>query len=117
MSKEAKLIAEVTVLTQMVRILSDKVAEMEALAQPEHGWTPERIAGMARLKEAQDKKLAQPEQEPVAIRLSNGVIDVLGSAIVPIGTLLYTIPPQRTWVGLTDDEIWQTVTDCTIGGD
>ena len=38
----------------------------EALAQPEHGWTPERIAGMARLKEAQDKKLAQPEQEPVA---------------------------------------------------
>jgi hypothetical protein len=34
------------------------------LAQPEHGWTPERIAGMARLKEAQDKKLAQ--LEPVA---------------------------------------------------
>jgi hypothetical protein len=37
-----------------------------ALAQPEHGWTPERIAGMARLKEAQDKKFAQPELEPVA---------------------------------------------------
>ena len=34
----------------------------EALAQPEPDWTPERIAGMARLKEAQDKKLAQPEQ-------------------------------------------------------
>lgn len=30
------------------------------------GWTPERIAGMVRLKEAQDKKLAQPEQKPVA---------------------------------------------------
>jgi hypothetical protein len=26
---EAKLIAEVTVLTEMVRVLSDKVAEME----------------------------------------------------------------------------------------
>ena len=38
----------------------------EALAQPEHGWTPERIAGIARLKDAQDKRLAQPEQEPVA---------------------------------------------------
>ena len=37
----------------------------EALAQPEHGWTPERIAGMTRLKEAQDKKLAQPEQDTV----------------------------------------------------
>ena len=36
----------------------------DLLAQPEHGWTPERIAGMARLKDAQDKKLAQPEQEP-----------------------------------------------------
>jgi hypothetical protein len=27
---EAKLIAEVTVLTEMVRVLADKVAEMEA---------------------------------------------------------------------------------------
>jgi hypothetical protein len=27
--------------------------------EPDHGWTPEQIAGMARLKEAQDKKLAQ----------------------------------------------------------
>jgi hypothetical protein len=35
------------------------------LAQLEHGWTPERIAGMARLKEAQDKKLAQVEQPKV----------------------------------------------------
>ena len=35
------------------------------------------------------------EQEPVAVRLSNGVIDVLGGAIVPIGALLYTTPPQR----------------------
>lgn len=35
----------------------------EALAQSEHGWTPERIAGIARLKDAQDKKLAQPKQE------------------------------------------------------
>ena len=43
-----------------------RTAIKEALAQPEHGWTPERIAGMARLKDAQDKKLAQPEQEPVA---------------------------------------------------
>ena len=42
------------------------------LAQQEHGWTPERIAGMARLKAQQDKRLE----------------------------------PQRTWVGLTDEEIW-----------
>jgi hypothetical protein len=24
---------------------------------------------------------------------------------------------QRTWVGLTEEEIWQIATDCTIGGD
>ena len=54
----------------------------------------------------------QPQQEPAAIRLSNGVIDVLGTAIVPIGALLYTTPPQRTWVGLTEEEVedaWRKV--------
>lgn len=29
----------------------------------EQGWTPERIAGMARLKDAQDKKLSLAKQE------------------------------------------------------
>ena len=48
----------------------------DSLAQPEHGWTPERIAGIARLKDAQDKKLA-----------------------------------QRTWVGLTDEELPPLVGD------
>ena len=38
-------------------------------AQPEHGWTFERIAGIDRLKEAQDKKLAQPEQRSVSEHL------------------------------------------------
>jgi hypothetical protein len=26
-------------------------------------------------------------------------------------------PPQRTWVGLTDEQIWQIATDSTIGSD
>ena len=78
----------------------------EALAQPEHGWTPERIAGMARLKEAQDKKLAQPEQEPVAwakFSAKGNIIDLLNEPDDDY-TPLYTNPPQRTWVGLTLDE-------------
>ena len=50
-------------------------------------------------------RLAQPEPEPVVIRLSNGEFDVIGSAIVPIGALLYTASPQRGWQGLTDEEI------------
>jgi hypothetical protein len=68
----------------------------EALAQPEHGWTPERIAGMARLKEAQDKKLAQVEQPKVRTGncLRVGVCASEG----------HKIAPQRTWVGLTDED-------------
>jgi hypothetical protein len=67
----------------------------EALAQPEHGWTPERIAGMARLKEAQDKKLAQPEQPKVRTGncLRVGVCASEG----------HKIAPQRK--PLTDEEI------------
>ena len=30
---------------------------------------------------------------------------------------LYTHLPQRTWVGLTNEQIWQIATDSTIGGD
>ena len=65
------------------------------------------------LKEA----LAQPEQEPVACiwekndgykSLEWGGLDA--NEIQEIGlksyTPLYTHPPQRTWVGLTDQEIW-----------
>jgi len=60
------------------------------------------------------ERLAQPEQEPVAwvcegfssdekhgIDYWQGDVDDL-----PIGTQLYTTPPpQRTWVGLTAEEI------------
>jgi hypothetical protein len=42
--------------------------------------------------------LAQPEQEPVAIA------DGTFNHNCPVGTPLYTTPPQRTWVGLTDEE-------------
>jgi len=45
------------------------------LAQPKHGWTPERIAGVARLKAQQDSRFE----------------------------------PQRTWVGLTDEEISELI--------
>jgi hypothetical protein len=47
-----------------------------------HGWTTEQIAGMARLKKAQDKKLS-----------------------------------QRTWVGLTDEEIEDIWADCPVDWD
>jgi hypothetical protein len=52
-------------------------------------------------------------QEPVATVTSETGADITMSwwhePALPIGTKLYTHPPQRTWVGLTDDEhcdIW-----------
>jgi hypothetical protein len=36
---------------------------------------------------------------------------------IPIGTILYASPPQRSWIGLTDDEVQKimekTVAKCT----
>jgi hypothetical protein len=65
--------------------------------EPEHGWTSERIAGMARLKEAQDKRMVQQEQPKVRTGncLRVGVCASEG----------HKIAPQRTWVGLTDGEV------------
>ena len=79
-----QLMAEVTILTELVRVLSDRVAELE-----------------------------KTEQEPVAY-LSNKRqrlnIELKPQTFVEIPTVtdwempLYMKPPQRTWVGLTRDE-------------
>ena len=53
----------------------------------------------------------QPEQEPVAwVAYENGEkhgidFDEDDIAKLPVGTMLYTAPPQREWQGLTDEEI------------
>ena len=69
------------------------------------GWTDEwrpqglRDKAITALKAA----LAQPAQEPVAWWNYTGTyIDLNVSGR---GTPLYTQPPQRPWVGLTDDEL------------
>ena len=57
--------------------------------------------------------LAQPEQEPVAWQFVKGSsfrkrrpddFDDLAYDGFPYWKPLYTTPPQRTWVGLTDEE-------------
>ncbi len=42
------------------------------------------------------------KDEPVATKNNDGVTLHLGWDDLPVGTKLYTAPPQRTWVGLTD---------------
>jgi hypothetical protein len=63
----------------------------------------EWIATEKAIKEA----LAQPEQEPVGeiVDAIEGAFKCSFTKMLPVGTKLYTNPPQRTWVGLTDEEI------------
>ena len=72
----------------------DLYEELEAFA---------KLVAEKAIKEA----LAQPEQEPVAkVMFVDGLkTNNLLDCDLPVGTLLYTTPPQRTWVGLTDEEI------------
>ena len=59
-------------------------------------------------KALESVRTEQPAQEPVAVVTDNysrdGVNDEI-SAYLPVGTELYTIPQQRSWVGLTDEDI------------
>ena len=58
--------------------------------------------------------LAQLEQEPVAWA-DHGVVNWIADKQFKHASLLYTTPPQRTWVGLTDAEI-KDILDCGRGG-
>jgi len=48
--------------------------------------------------------VAQPEQKPVAFA-SHGVINWIADKQFQHEADLYVTPPQRTWVGLTDEEL------------
>ena len=57
---------------------------------------------------------AHPAQEPVAtVTSKTGNLHITMSwwhePALPIGTSLYTTPPQRPWVGLTDEELYEIV--------
>ena len=83
------------------------------------------VEGHERAITAIKEALAQPEQEPVAY-LSNKRqrlnIEIKPQTFVEIPTVtdwempLYMKPPQRTWVGLTDDEIVGCATGLIVGG-
>ena len=79
-------------------------------------WTEKEILIIEKLIDS----LAQPEQEPVAVwELQEDGWDTICDGdwleTLPVGTKLYTTPPQREWVGLTDDEINQCYADSYRG--
>ena len=70
------------------------------------------------------KALAQPDQEQEPVATVESVATVVSESgnqevtmswwhepALPVGTKLYTHPPQRTWVGLTDEEIQECYND------
>ena len=83
---------------------------LEALEDYVEEYGPhEKDSGAAYAITAIKEALAQPEQEPVAYLCENATGHKYfrwkkpSSVYKPIP--LYTTPPQRTWVGLTDEEI------------
>ena len=99
--------------------MTDREAMKMALAKLEHLWDigidAEYKVELLPEIEALRQALAQPEQEPVAYKYTdkhNPLVfyfterkgkDVTQNPDV-IETALYTAPPKREWVGLTDDE-------------
>ena len=93
----------------------------EALAKPE-----QEPATKEQIREAMifnlplyttPPQLKEPEQEPVAEKVYDQEDDTayiqyfIPHDLIPIGTKFYTTPPQRTWVGLTDEEareLWES---------
>tara|TARA_R110000868_G_scaffold153798_1_gene379683 strand:- start:906 stop:1274 length:369 start_codon:yes stop_codon:yes gene_type:complete len=70
-------------------------------------WHTPTVANLDRIPLFTKEALAQT-QEPVAKVIDWGVegprLQGLTNDWPVVGTLLYTTPPQRTWVGLTDEE-------------
>jgi hypothetical protein len=60
------------------------------------------------------KAALEAKDEPVAHMNQNGVVRKVGYEWGPNNTLtaLYATPSQRTWVGLTDEEIVLIVAEC-----
>ena len=99
MSRQALELA-VEALERCVATCFDQRSHDQVMGRPEH-FVNQTITA---IKEA----LAQPEQEPVAC--VQDLDEVKRKHLVYEKGMdwkdpLYTTPPQRTWVGLTDEEI------------
>ena len=136
-----QLMAEVTVLTELVRVLSDRVAELEKtepvgkFAKFTDGIWREVTDGSAGVP-LYTTLPKQEQSEPVAWSYWQSCLNDDGTQTAPWVhrlskfkptesiinkdiTPLYTTPPQRTWVGLTDEEIlkFQDIVPNTLGYD
>ena len=102
MTKDEALKLALEALERSVATCFDQRSHDEVMGRPEH-FINKAITAIK-------KALAQPEQEPVAWA-DHGVVNWIADKQFKHASLLYTTPPQRTWVGLTDEEankLWQS---------
>jgi hypothetical protein len=97
--------------------MTDKEALIERLATTCHGLDP--VDPLRLLVDDVIAALAQPEQEPVAwlVEFENGEQELHfdEQSVGEIHTPLYTTPPQRTWVGLTGEDVVKAYDDYQSG--
>lgn len=99
--------------TEALKLAMAALEDAKALLNGKDGtttmWFAEEITA---IKEA----LAEHQQEPVAKVIDWGIegprLKGLTEDWPRVGTLLYACPSQRTWVGLTEDEISKLVYSC-----
>ena len=82
---------------------------------PQSAWRYHNVDMKLREAITAIKAALEAKDEPVAIvaeiHMSRYTIEWTNGDL-PEGTKLYTTPPQRTWVGLTEDEILLISADC-----
>jgi hypothetical protein len=117
MTKDEALKLALEALERCVATCFDPYAHEQAMSGSEHFVNQtitaikEALANEALEKMAENARELgldyEPEQEPVAwakFSAKGNIIDLLSEPDDDY-TPLYTTPPQRTWVGLTDEEI------------
>jgi hypothetical protein len=63
------------------------------------------------------KAALEAKDEPVATKNNDGVTLHLGWDDLPVGTKLYTTPPQRTWVEIADEDYIKALELCDFDKD
>ena len=91
---------------------------IEALENADYHRSDEAITAIKAALEAKDEPVAFVETKEVHGQMCSFIYRADSTKLLPDGTKLYTTPPQRTWVGLTDEEILvkcESVPDYDIG--
>lgn len=94
--------------------MTDRELLQQALDALISVWNSDRTTRQVETIRAIKARLAQPEPKPVGCITEVHTKTAYGGTVgiepqmygrLPVGTLLYTAPPKKEWVGLTDEEI------------